>query len=502
VCVDAVGCSAAFDIDPWVWVRAATQVARAAFHQRSGIAFDASVTSVRRPRPYHPDDGTVVHWSSQSLMEDFNGLDPDRPQFTGLRDGALDGVAEDAYGGHMDAGDWDRRIQHLEFSRTALELVASFPEVFARLDLDVPESGDAVPDLVDEALWSLDLYRRLQRADGAVSGGVEAAEHPRPGTVSWTETLDVYAYAPDPWSSYRYAGVAAQAAAVLEGYGPARADAYRRSALAAFRWADGQRVQARYRSAVAAQRATAAVALYALTGVERWHQVFLRTSPFRGGTVELLECHVHEWCDAAWLYARLAPERTDPVTLEHVLTSLRRNGEAILAAVASTSFAWAVEHPGVPLVWGLGPAVPKTVGLLRAYLVTGDERFRRAAVTAASFTLGANPLDTSFVTGMGTRAVRNPLVVDQRVGGLPVWPGTPVFGPHDIGLLADEGWIERYLLAPAGTFPALADTPYLWSWFDLPDIAQMNEYTMHQSHAPALSTFGTLAALALSGDAA
>ena len=31
-----------------------------------------------------------------------------------------------------------------------------------------PERPDAVPDVVDEALWTLDLFRRMQRDDGGV----------------------------------------------------------------------------------------------------------------------------------------------------------------------------------------------------------------------------------------------------------------------------------------------------------------------------------------------
>ena len=32
-------------------------------------------------------------------------------------------------------------------------------------------------------------------------------------------------------------------------------------------------------------------------------------------------------------------------------------------------FGWSMDHPAIPLVWGLGPSVPKTVGSAPGYTV-------------------------------------------------------------------------------------------------------------------------------------
>jgi len=111
-----------------------------------------------------------------------------------------------AWGGYMDAGDWDRRSPHIRVSYLQLELFEMFPTFFEEVKLALPptEASNSLPDIVDEALWNLDFYRRLQDTDGGVGGGVESTAHPISGETSWQESLLVGAFAPDPVSSYRF----------------------------------------------------------------------------------------------------------------------------------------------------------------------------------------------------------------------------------------------------------------------------------------------------------
>ncbi len=493
-CVDAVGCSQPFDVRPTAWRDLAVTVARAMFHQRSGIALGPPWTSVVRPRPRHPDEGTVVTPTPLTLSEAERS--PDR--FAALAAGWSTGEPLDgAWGGHFDAGDWDRRIQHLWYTRAAAELVDRRPELFANLDLDLPESGDAVPDLLDEGLWSLELYRRLQRPDGAIRGGIEASEHPQPDNTSWTDDLALFAYAPDAWSSYVYAGVAAEVAPVLARYDPDRAQEYLSSALAAMAWAEAQPADTAGTGDgagdLAGQRSVAAVALLAATGDRQWHQVFLDATDLdtRSGP---LSCHNHARCDAAWLYWSADPALTDPDLRAQMGEAIVADADAVLAAQATTAFGWAVDEPGVPLIWGLGlGGAPHATALLRAYEVSSEQRFRAGAERAAAASLGANALDTALITGVGANPTRSPLIVDVADGGLAAWPGTPVYGLHAVDPAGSDSWIDRFVLEPAGTRPLTADLPYSWQWFDASVVPPMNEFTVFQSHAPALYAFGLLA---------
>jgi endoglucanase len=497
VCADGLGCSYEFSLsDTSTWRRAAVAVARSVYHQRSGVALEEPYTSVVRPRGFHPDDGIVVHQSTASEAEVATAFENGQDGFAQLTDQGTDEAVDGAWGGHFDAGDWDRRIYHLSYLRSALDLVEMYPDTWADLDLGIPESGDAIPDIIDEGLWDLDFYVRLQSADGGVRGGVESSEHPQGAETSWTQTQEVFAYAPDARSSYMFAGVAAETARVLEAYDAARAAGYRDAAVAAITFAEANPTAGIPEGMKLDEvRAAAGAAVYRLTGDETWHEVFLDASAFADGPVDLLACEALYQCDAGWIYANTEQPGVDATVKENVLESFRANAEAVLASQDSTLFGWSMEHPEYPLVWGLGPSVPKTMGLLRAYALTDDAALCQAAQRAVTFSLGANPLDTVFLTGIGEQNVRNPLVIDSIRGGLPIWPGTPVFGLHRLNGTADESWVAEFKLRPSGATPDPESVPFTQSYWDVEGLPMMSEYTIHQTHAFALFAYGSLAGL-------
>ncbi len=204
VYVAGVGCSYRFEIKEKAWQEAFFVSARGFYHQRSGIALGPPYTSFDRPRCFSPDGGLIVWHSTCPLMDSANGINAlgtDKDNFGNLVKGKTDQKVSDAWGGYMDAGDWDRRIQHLIVTRYLVELADLFPDYFGNLTLNIPESGNQLPDIVDEGLFNLDCYRRMQMPEGGIRGGIESSEHPRHGEGSWQESLDVMAYAPGIWSS-------------------------------------------------------------------------------------------------------------------------------------------------------------------------------------------------------------------------------------------------------------------------------------------------------------
>jgi len=494
VCVEGIGCSESLAIDDdSTWMRAATSIARGLYHQRSGIALGEPTTSIERPRPDHPDDGLVVHQSSLTSLEAADLTDD--KLFEALVSGGTDEVVDGAWGGHFDAGDWDRRSQHLWMVREILDLVRVAPDRFASLDLNLPESGDAVPDVLDEALWTLDMFRRLQRPDGAVRGGIESARFPDFGTPSWKDDLARYAYAPDAWTTYMYASAAADAAVALATVAPDRSKAYAESAAKAMEWAGAQELPSKYADKIRSQRAVAAASMLRLTGDAAFNQMFLEDTPFVDGPQSVLGCNANELCDSGWNYLWVDPALTDPAVVANIRESFVQAATRSADASDSTLFGWCLEDPDVPLVWGLGVGgVPHAITLLRAWILTGDERFRATAERCASVTLGGNPLDVSYVTGLGANPARHPLIVDVNTGRLPTWAGTPVYGNHQLG--GDTEWVIQYRLNPAGVTGDPYAVPYLQNWYDLADVGPMDEFTVYQSHGPALWVFGVLASAA------
>lgn len=496
LCVASVGCSEEFSVDSRVWRELVVTISRSLYHQRSGIALGPPYTAVERPRPYHPADGMRITITGHRLMDNF--LHPDDQVFSELVAQDTQVETTDAWGGHFDAGDWDRRAQHLWFARTAAELVREFPDVYGSLTVNIPESDDQLPDLLNEALWTVNAFRRLQRSDGAVSGGIEASEHPQAGTTSWTDPLAVYVYSPDPWSSFVYASAAAQVSEAARPYDSVLADDLLGSAVAAARWAE-QEAQSvaspELRRLINEQRAVATAALYSATSQPEWHEAFKSSIQNEAGLSPILSCHAHGYCDAAWVYVNIDDALTDPELRSRLSANLIANADTLIATAATTSYGWAVENPKVSLVWGLGPGgSPSSTGILRAYRLTGDEQYRQAALRSMSVTLGANPIGTVFITGIGEHPVRYPLMVDTINGGVPAWPGTPVYGYHDVTARSGDSWIDEFVLDPVGAYPLAADAPFLWRWHDVPQVAMFTEFTVHQSHAETLYAAAILGA--------
>ena len=267
--VPGLGVSYPFAIAETVWQQPLRMALRAFYYHRSGIALTEPYiegSGFERPLCFHPDNGDVVWGSTVNLYEHFNGLG--KGSFHDLAEGKTSEQVNVA-GGYMDAGDWDRRIPHLEITFQLLDLFELFPDYFAAIDLNIPESDNEFPDIVDEALFNLDFYRRLQSEDGSVRGGIESAEHPNYGETSWMESLDVFAYAPDAWTNYWYIVGASKAAVVLQSLDPDLSLLYRDSALLAMEWAEAEYAARKdyYKHPwVKDMRIRAAAGLYRMTG--------------------------------------------------------------------------------------------------------------------------------------------------------------------------------------------------------------------------------------------
>jgi endoglucanase len=501
VAVEGVGCSYEFEIARDVWRKAFRVSARGLYHQRSGIALGPPYTEYRRPRCFHPDDGMKVYHSTCPLMDSKNGLNArgtDKNNFANLVAGKTDEVVPDAWGGYFDAGDWDRRIQHLKATRLHLELAELFPEFVAGLDLGIPESANDVPDLVDEALWNLDCYRRMQTPEGGIRGGIESAEHPRQGEASWQESLDVMAYAPGIWSSHYYAGVAARASLVLRRLESAKARelarVYERSAVRAMEWAERElpkRAGEKLPHAVRDARNLAAAELFRLSGDARWLKVFMATTAFTDSKADTYKWKSHDQRDAAFVCARIRRDGMGEAVRASARAGILREADASLKFQGGTGYRWTKMNPWQPLGWGM-VSVPQAETILRAHALTGDEKYLRAAVLASQLGAGANPLNLCYTTGIGPNTPRHPLVVDHRMARLPAPPpGITVFGPQDTP--RHEGYWVVKLMKPF-LAPEHARWPSMEGYFDVYMMPDTTEFTIQSTIGPNSYVWGYLAA--------
>jgi endoglucanase len=71
----------------------------------------------------------------------------------------------DVHGGWHDAGDYQKTL----WSRGVGQMLWAYelnPSAWSDGQLGIPESGNSIPDILDELKWELDFYVRMQRPDG------------------------------------------------------------------------------------------------------------------------------------------------------------------------------------------------------------------------------------------------------------------------------------------------------------------------------------------------
>ncbi len=121
------------------------------YFNRAGMALDAEHAGVWARPAGHPDDRVFVHASAAG---------PGRPA----------GAVIAAPKGWYDAGDYNKYIVNSGISvYTLLAAYEHYPRFFQAQKIDIPETGNGLPDILNEALWNLEWMLAMQDpADGGV----------------------------------------------------------------------------------------------------------------------------------------------------------------------------------------------------------------------------------------------------------------------------------------------------------------------------------------------
>ena len=241
--VPGLGASYPFRIDPGVAAGWARNLALGLYHQRCGTnnvlpftRFAHDVCHVRRAEVPTPAFTVVQSILAQMNADATNNVRHTAPVIGGVEDSLYPFVntgSVDISGGHHDAGDYSKYtvnsaslIHHLVFA------VDAFPGVSVLDNLGLPESGDGIPDVLQEAKWEADFLAKMQDGDG----GFYALVYPRDRKYE----SDVLPDAGDPQVVYpkNTAATAGAVAALAEAgsspamrlWYPAAAEAYRTAA--------------------------------------------------------------------------------------------------------------------------------------------------------------------------------------------------------------------------------------------------------------------------------
>jgi endoglucanase len=497
LCVEGIGCSYVFNIgEEETWKNAFLTSLKGLYVHRSGLAMGPPYSDFVRPRSFHPDDGVEVFQSTCPLLNSGNGLNAlgtDKNNFGNLCAGITDVLVDNAWGGLMDAGDWDRRIQHLDVSRLLLELMLLSPDYFRGLSLNIPESNNELPDIVDEAIWGLDVYRRLQLPDGGIRGGIESSEHPA-GDLSWHDQFINMAYAADHWSGFIYAGVAARAAFVLKMLGEhQKAQVWEESSVKAMEWSEieyqkwigdegYENLRERAKKEVPLERKLAAVELYRLTENNKWHQIYLESQNLQNNNT-----------NAAFIYATLDKSLVNEEVQRKAINHILKEADLLVDLSGESAYGITTAVPGKALGgWAATYSIPASRVLVRAHYLTSENDYLKTIIRSSLFSAGANPMNLVLTTGLGENPVVHPLHIDSRFTGQPAPVGITVCGPCEIPVFGTTDNVHGIRINRE-CIPAALQWPSAESYFDVYRWASMNEYTVDNTMGPSAYIWGYLA---------
>jgi hypothetical protein len=179
--VPGLGASLPFRIDEGVGMAFARTYALGLFHQRCGYnvalpftrfahAPDHSAPATIPTNASAPFEFTWTTISNNAIEVNSDNPPQTAPRLTNasaqlfpyIRQGAVD-----ISGGHFEAGNYSRVVWNMaQFIHLLMFSVDSMPGVGALDNLGIPESGDSISDILQEAKWEADALAKMQDTDG------------------------------------------------------------------------------------------------------------------------------------------------------------------------------------------------------------------------------------------------------------------------------------------------------------------------------------------------
>ncbi|MFZ4763838.1 MAG: glycoside hydrolase family 9 protein [Roseimicrobium sp.] len=403
--------------------------ARGLFHQRACMKYEMPWTPWKRIKAH-----TAPVYESELVafgIGEFN--DPVPYERFDIIGGSTDlaRATQDVIGGWYDAADYDRNLRHYTNMFDMLYAYELAPAKFADGAMNIPESGNGLPDLLDEVEYGLEVWTRSMTADGGVSGWVETTTHPSIGdtSVNWTFSRRTR------WSTLLYSAAAAQFAELVAPLDAAKSNRYRALALRAFAFgnnAANSLGEATFHAK--ANRGTGAP--YTLTWTERdeYVQPYLFHAKLRlyyltGDSSYLTNVEQHlshgatpwQWPNTpkdglSWFYYCIA-HRGAGIFSGATINQWRNVFVTTAEALVNQAEAMSYRHSwptwmDYSLAWGESCMTNRARILFQALALTNDARYRDAALCNLDYMFGANPMGMSWTTGIG---FTYPAVINHEV---------------------------------------------------------------------------------------
>jgi endoglucanase len=375
-------------------------VLKAYYFNRASQALNPTYASDWSRPLGHPDTNILVHESAQSAS---------RPTGT---------VIESAKGWY-DAGDYNKYIVNSGISTyTLLAAYSDFPDIYENRDLNIPESGDAIPDILDEVIWNLDWMQTMQDPqDGGVYHKLTALNF-EAAVMPHNATSQRYVVHKNSGAALNFAGVMAKASRVYAAFPSfsTKFNEYKDAAIRAFQYAQANPTRYYEQPSdvstgeygdndLAGEFAWASAELYLLTQDEMYLNLFKQYSSTP---------NTPSWPDTmALAYMSLLSEGQGimpPDDYADVRNAILTLADSIVSS--HTNSAYRVAMLNNDFVWGSNSsALNKAMMLLQAHSTSNNSDYLEAATGLLDYVLGKNPTDYSFVTGFG---VKTPMDIHHR----------------------------------------------------------------------------------------
>ena len=219
VFVPGIGCSYNFEIGTNVYADTYYHTMRSLWYQRSGIAMTNPATCGPWTRTGDAHQNTNTAYYHNSIM-DLSPL---------LYAGEEIGGFSDFSGGWYDAADYNKYTKSAaDAVNMLLTMYEIKPERFADNQLNIPGSGNGIPDVLDEAKWELDWICKMVSANGAAFNKVT---YP-----TWSDAMPsdqqgkVWVTLKTTRDTAAACAILAKAARIFQPYDPAAAALYRSKA--------------------------------------------------------------------------------------------------------------------------------------------------------------------------------------------------------------------------------------------------------------------------------
>lgn len=504
--VEGIGRSYPFKLDEDIYREAYYHTTRFLFVERSGIAKEEQYMGKwAQPRDHHPDDIELYYSKWPSVLGGEGSSNKDN-----ILDNLVGQITGWGWGWYHDAGDWDGYVTHTRVPRSLLAAYELNPENFADGELNIPESGNGIPDILDEAGWLINYFRRNQRPEGGIAGGrvhADWLDHPD-AIPSYDDPRPWYVCGEDPQTSYLFAGLACNYAFCLELAGVNDStDALVEAAKKAYEWAnDNYVILGQDLSEVEVNgenlvdlKAYAAASIYKITGEQSYLDDFKANNKVLSPTTSL-EAGDYNQKWSSWAYITSPNHPNIDGELKGVMQqAAAAYGKSLIVETAKRRSTRVGYNYWMPPITG-STTTPRIIEAMYAHkFASGNDKddLYNYMHTTADYFLGSNPMNILWITGIGDRAPKYALHLDSRYDHNyvdEVVPGIVPYGPlwHNDWMQGDNnGWWDADF-AKMKSYPDRFEWPISEFWFDNKYSVADGEFTVHQNIAPAAAAYGFL----------